>query len=69
MSVTPAVAQDRARQRPGSGGSFPPPPGTHAEQLTLNAPVTPARVLPRQLLYESAHLIRDWRTSGTSRSG
>ena len=39
-------------------------PVPQAQQLTLDAPVAPTRVLPRQLLHKSADLDRDWRTSG-----
>ena len=33
-----------------------PGPVSQAEQLALNAPIAPPRVLPRQLLHERAHL-------------
>jgi hypothetical protein len=42
--ATPAAARDLAWRRPGSAGSSPPPAGTEAGQLTLNAP---APRLPR----------------------
>ena len=59
MSATLAVARDRARRRPGSGGSSPPHAVPQAEQLPLDTPIAPAWVLPRQLLHQRAHLGRD----------
>jgi len=59
MSATLAVARDRARRRPGSGGSSPPHAVPQAEQLPLDTPIAPAWVLPRQLFHRRAHLGRD----------
>jgi len=40
-----------------------------AEHLALDAPVAPARVLPRQLLHQRPHLVRDGRSSWCIRVG
>ncbi len=42
-SATPAAAPGRTRRRPGSGGSSPPHRVSQAKQLTLDAPISPAR--------------------------
>ena len=68
-SATPAAARARARRLPGSAGSSPPHPIPQAEQLTLDTPVPPARVLPRQLLHQRPHPVRDRRSSHVVRVG
>jgi hypothetical protein len=69
MSAMAAAARGRAGRRPGSGGSFPPHPVPQAEQFALDTPVPPPRVLPRHLLNEGAHPIRDLRPARRVRIG
>jgi hypothetical protein len=63
----------RRRAEPGRGqdpADRPlPHPVPQANQLTLDPPVSPARILPRQLLDQRAHLIRDRRASRHARVG
>ena len=54
-SATPVAARGRARRRPGSGRSSPPPPGTQAKQLALN-PAIPQRGFSRASCSIRAHL-------------
>jgi len=56
-------------QQPGSGGSSPPHPVPQAGQFAPDAPVAPARVLPRQLLHQRADLGRGRRPSRPVRVG
>jgi hypothetical protein len=44
-------------------------PVPQAEHLTLDAPVPPARVLPRQLLHQRTHLLGDRRPTQRARIG
>jgi len=68
-SATSAAARDRGQRQPGSVGSSPPPPGTQARQLALDAPVPPARVLQRQLLHQCPRLGWDRRPAQGIRIG
>ena len=68
------VADARRGAGPPGGGQDPadrplPHPVPQAGQLTLNTPVSPARVLPRQLLHQRPHLIPDRRASLRVRIG
>lgn len=46
-----------------------PDPVPQAQQLTLNPAIAPAGILPRQLLHQAAHLVRDRRSSRHIRVG
>jgi hypothetical protein len=67
--ATPAAARCRARRRPGSGGSSPPPPGTPGPPARPGCAGTPSENSAWPFLHEGAHPGRDWRPSRCARTG
>ena len=68
------VADARRGAGPPGGGQDPadrplPHPVPQPVHLALDAPVSPARVLPRQALHQRPHFIRDRRASRRARIG